>query len=91
MLTIDEIRDIVKSIFEENGIDVEDKEMINSMDSLEYISILVSLEEKFDIEFPDSFMEQNMFENMIDVYVLISWLLEEKYEKKYTQVCVDSE
>lgn len=75
MFTEVEMKQIVCHTFEENGIDINDQEAIENMDSLEYIATLVSLEEKFKIEFPDAMLTKNMFENMNDFYLLLGWLL----------------
>lgn len=78
MFTEEELREIVRNTFEENGIDIsmqDDQESIENFDSLEYISILVSLEEKLGIEFPDSILTKNIFENMNDFHSLLGWLM----------------
>lgn len=75
MFTESEMKQIVRHVFEENGIDIDDQDVVENMDSLEYIATLVSLEEKFEIEFPDSMLTKNMFENMNDFYLLLGWLI----------------
>lgn len=75
MFTESEMKQIVRHVFEENGIDIDDQDAVENMDSLEYIATLVSLEEKFEIEFPDSMLIKNMFENMNDFYLLLGWLI----------------
>lgn len=75
MFTESEMKQIVRHVFEENGIDIDDQDAVENMDSLEYIATLVSLEEKFEIEFPDSMLTKNMFENMNDFYLLLGWLI----------------
>lgn len=75
MITELEMKRIVCDTFEENGIDINDQDAVKHMDSLAYISTLVSLEDKFKIEFPDSMLTKNMFENMNDFYLLLGWLL----------------
>lgn len=44
----------VKNIFEENGIEIVDINAKTDVDSLTIVSIIVSLEEHFDVSFPDS-------------------------------------
>lgn len=52
-----DIENIVINIFNENGIEVTDvNEDLPEMDSVSYISTLVSLEQEFDIEFSDEFL-----------------------------------
>ena len=73
--TEDEIKAIVSEEFEKNGIDIDDRESLEHMNSLEYISILVALEERFEIEFPDVVLTRNLFVNMEDFYQYLGWLL----------------
>ena len=75
MITELEMKRIVCDTFEENGIDIDDQDDVKHIDSLAYISTLVSLEDKFKIEFPDSMLTKNIFENMNDFYLLLGWLL----------------
>lgn len=75
MITELEMKRIVCDTFEENGIDINDQDAVKHIDSLAYISTLVSLEDKFKIEFPDSMLTKNIFENMNDFYLLLGWLL----------------
>ena len=75
MITELEMKRIVCDTFEENGIDINDQDAVKHIDSLAYISVLVSLEDKFKIEFPDSMLTKNIFENMDDFYLLLGWLL----------------
>ena len=58
-------------VFEENGIDLEQKNPLAEIDSLIYISTIVSLEEAFDIEFPDAFLMHNAFEDMERLFSMI--------------------
>lgn len=75
--TYDEIREIILSSLEELGICVDRTETdidINEygMDSFVYISLIVELEEKLDMLFPDSlltfdnFSSINGFANLVD-------------------------
>lgn len=65
----------VSSVFEINGLDINDLQSIEQMDSLEYISTLVGLEREFEIEFPDAMLIRNMFVDMEDFYELLDFLL----------------
>lgn len=65
----------VSSVFEINGLDINDLQSIEQMDSLEYISTLVGLEREFEIEFPDAMLIKNMFVDMEEFYELLRFLL----------------
>ena len=47
------IHDQIVEIFEENGIDVENADSFNNIESIQYISIIVDIEQKFDVSLPD--------------------------------------
>lgn len=82
MFTKQDIINEVENIFTLNGVDITDDTSVNNMDSLEYMSILIGLEEKFNIEFPDSVLVKNMFESMDDFYLLMGFLLEDRYTEE---------
>lgn len=64
-----DIENKVINIFNENGVEIIDKnEPLPEMDSINYISILVSLEQEFDIEFSDDFL---IMENQPNAQVFI--------------------
>lgn len=47
------IHDQIVEIFEENGVDVENADSFNNIESIQYISIIVDIEQKFDVPLPD--------------------------------------
>ena len=47
------IHDQIVEIFEENGVDVENADSFNNIESIQYISIIVDIEQKFDVSLPD--------------------------------------
>lgn len=47
------IRGDIIEIFEENGIDAKNIDSFNDIESIQYISIIVEIEQKFDISLPD--------------------------------------
>ena len=61
----------VALICEMNGIDINDAKALEEMDSLAYISIIVSLEESFSIQFPDEVLAKNMFDDLTGLYDMI--------------------
>lgn len=52
------------ALFENYGIDPLNAEEVAEMDSLQYIGILIEIENTFQIELPDEYLENNMFEDM---------------------------
>lgn len=68
------IRSLMAKVLEENGVDINDSDSLNAMDSLQYISSLVSLEEKVEIELPDEILVHNIFTDLdkaIDLLCLL--------------------
>ena len=47
------IHDQIVEIFEENGVDVENADSFYNIESIQYISIIVDIEQKFDVSLPD--------------------------------------
>lgn len=66
------LRTRIVKVFEENGIMIDDFDTILEFDSLTFISIIVCLENEFNIIFPDDFfskinmMSINMYCEMIN-------------------------
>ncbi|MBO5197703.1 MAG: hypothetical protein J6B85_04175 [Lachnospiraceae bacterium] len=79
MYTKLDIRNKLAAIFEENGLDIENITMLKEMDSLQYVSILVSAEEEFGIEFPDTVLTQNILGEIDGLCELIGFFLGERY------------
>lgn len=51
------IREELQNIFEENGVDTSDSQQLREIDSVQYITIIVEIEQKFNIVLPDSYNE----------------------------------
>ena len=58
-----DIKDEIERIFEENGVDAQDKDQLMEIDSLQYMTIIVEIEQKYGIVFPDEYLERNMVED----------------------------
>lgn len=72
----DAISRIIFETCEENGIDTDEPEKIGEdIDSVQYISTLVALEEKLHIRFPDYILEENIFSDMDKLKNVIKELL----------------
>ena len=46
----------IQNCLEENGIEVLNDGTLDNVDSISFISSIVSLEEEFNIEFPDEYL-----------------------------------
>ena len=72
------VKEIVLTIFEENGVNPTDKQALIDVDSVQYISIIVEIEQTLDIVMPDYILSQNEF---VDIESFID-LLKNLYEDK---------
>ena len=65
---------IIKCI-EENGIEVCADGTILELNSLKFIATIVSLEDEFDIEFPDEYLTGEIMESIDSIYGIITNIL----------------
>lgn len=75
-----DVRNKLLMIFEENGINTVNEISLKDIDSLQYISILVSIEEELGIEFPDSVLTQNIMGDIDGLCELIVFLLGDRVQ-----------
>lgn len=61
------IKDTVVKILGENGIEIDDEGVLLNLESLSFISTLVDIEQTFDIELPDEFLEIGKFDTVDDL------------------------
>ena len=69
-----DILDILKSIFNDYGVDIDDQDYLYSIDSVQYMAILVEIENQFGISFPDEFLSEDIFTDIESVVKLIQYL-----------------
>lgn len=74
MLNRQEIKNKLYELLDEIGVIETDEEgnqaLLGSMDSIQFISLIVEIEECFNIEIPDEYLVTELFENdehMIDI------------------------
>lgn len=60
---------VIMRVLDENGIEMDESGRIKEMDSLQFMSTLVSLEQEFNMEFPDEFL---LSENELTLESLVS-------------------
>ena len=78
MHTRESIKAITLRIFEEIGVDITNQEAVNQMDSVQYVSALVGLEDEFNIQFPDEILVRNIFQEIDEFYEMLILLVEEQ-------------
>lgn len=66
----------IERIFDENGIDISKLDDLESIDSIQYITIVVEIEQFFNIILPDYFLAENI---ILDIRKLIN-IVTELYE-----------
>lgn len=76
-----DIRSEIIRIFNENGVDSSDENQLISIDSVQYISIIVEIEQYFGIVLPDYIIAQNEFENFDRFINIITEILVEQTKK----------
>jgi acyl carrier protein len=62
----------------DNGLEYEGNNLICEIDSMQYMSLMVGIEEEFDIEFPDIILGQDIFSNFELLYEIVFKLVEEQ-------------
>ncbi len=78
----DEIKDGLYKIFDEANL-IERREdnkviLCNDIDSIQVISIIVEIEEKFQIEIPDTYLSANIMEDFDRLVDMVEELLAEQ-------------
>lgn len=57
------MNDKIMQILNENGLMYDNNKLVSNIDSLQYMSALVSLEEELDFELPDEYLGQDILSN----------------------------
>ena len=65
----------IQNCLEENGIEVLNDGTLDNVDSISFISSIVSLEEEFNIEFPDEYLLIEKMNNINNICLNIESLL----------------
>lgn len=64
------IKTEIERIFEENGINITDPDSLDNIDSIQYVTIIVEIEQFFNITLPDYFLVNNAladFQKLINI------------------------
>lgn len=65
-----DIKTEIERIFEENGINITDPDSLENIDSIQYVTIIVEIEQFFNITLPDYFLVDNAladFQKLINI------------------------
>lgn len=65
----------IQNCLEENAIEVLNDGTLDNVDSISFISSIVSLEEEFNIEFPDEYLLIEKMNNINNICLIIESLL----------------
>jgi len=69
------IREQILNILDEVNIIIDQEENIIDIDSIVFISLVIKLEETFNILIPDEFLDVNMVKNIPSLKIIINNLL----------------
>ena len=63
----------LEKVFNENGltIDLDNQSSILELDSLQIISLFVSIEDEFNMEIPDEFLTREVLSSFYDFYEML--------------------
>ena len=75
---MDNLKNEVEKIFEQNGIVIEQNGNLSDLDSLKWVSSIVDIEDKFNIEFPDELLLMDVFIDINSVCQIIQKIKEDK-------------
>lgn len=63
------IKERIIEMVEENGIEIGEEGVLENIDSLQFVSLLVSVEQEFDIEIPDEYL---ISDQVLDIESLVA-------------------
>ncbi len=72
-----EIKEKISELASENSIDIDETGMLLDLDSFAFVSFLVSLEDEFEIVFPDTSLNFANMNNVETIVRVVSLILEE--------------
>lgn len=75
-----DIKSEVVRIFEENGVDASEVQNLIDIDSIQYISIVVEIEQYFGVVLPDFVLVQNEFSDFDGFIGIVSDVYEHRDE-----------
>ena len=74
-------------IIEQYGIDINSDVVLEDMESIEFISMIIELEEEFNITIPDDFLNVLTF-NVKSLYFYINDIIDRSEERRVGKECL---
>ncbi|MNO42838.1 acyl carrier protein [compost metagenome] len=75
------VNERILNCLEESGIEVLEDGILDNIDSYAFISAIVSIEEAFDIEFPDEYLLIDKLSNIEDICLIVKQMLDNNEEE----------
>lgn len=72
-----EIKEKICELASENSIEIDETGMLLDLDSFAFVSFLVSMEDEFEIVFPDTSLNFSNMNNVETIVRVVSLILEE--------------
>lgn len=69
-------KDIIIEKIELNGAEINEKGEIEDIDSIVFISLVLDLEEEFNIEIPDEYLLMSTFSSVDNIILIINKLID---------------
>mgnify|MGYP000221569346 FL=1 len=69
-------KDIIIEKIELNGAEINEKGEIEDIDSIVFISLVLDLEEEFNIEIPDEYLLMSTFSSIDNIALIINKLID---------------
>ena len=69
-------KDIIIEKIELNGAEINEKGEIEDIDSIVFISLVLDLEEEFNIEIPDEYLLMSTFSSIDNITLIINKLID---------------
>lgn len=76
-------KDIIIEKIELNGAEINEKGEIEDIDSIVFISLVLDLEEEFNIEIPDEYLLMSTFSSIDNIALIINKLIDNIERWKY--------
>ena len=72
------IKESINKMLEENGIELDEQGVLTNVDSISFISTIVSIEQEFDIEFPDEYLLLSSLSSINDIVRVVETVINQK-------------
>lgn len=76
-----EIIERIRKCIEESGIDVLESGELDNIESINFISAIVNMEQEFDIEFPDEYLLIDTMSNIENICYVVKQVINNNNEE----------